>query len=205
MRILFRSLFTLLAAFVALATADGRARAQYTRLGFIGAGPGGAPDEAYLNRQFTLAGGFIARFGPPVGVQLGLRTITVYSRFNPDERALLDSLGVASGTIEGGSATVTETGVDGVVSYDTGVLGGYGWYGIHYYNERRSDTEITTPSGTHQLGTRGRADLGPSYGAGLNVHISPRASLFGEWSIGGGFDDRMIRMEGFRAGIMGVF
>jgi hypothetical protein len=200
-----RSLVIAALAAVCVAASASTAGAQYTRLGFIGGGPGGAPDEAYLDPHFTLAGGFIARWGPPVGITLGLRTITAYSRFTPDAGALLDSLGAPSGSVEGGSATVTETGVDAMVAYDTGVLGGYGWYGIHYYNERRSDGVITTPAGERPLDERSRGDLGPSYGAGLNVHVSRRASVFGEWTIGGGFDDRMIRIEGFRAGIMGVF
>lgn len=203
MRIVSRSIIPLLLCFLSLATA-GAVHAQYARLGFIAAGPGGA-DETYLDPQFTLSGGFIARWGPPVGVTIGIRTITAYSRFTADDRALLDSLGVQSGSVEGGSATVTETGFDAIAAYDTGVLGGYGWYGIHYYNESRSDAEITTPSGTVSFDSRSRGDLGPSYGAGLNVHVSRRASLFGEWAVGGGFDDRMIRMEGFRAGIMGIF
>lgn len=203
MRILTRSILSILSCFFALMTA-GAAQAQYARLGFIAAGPGGA-DETYLNPQFTLAGGFIARWGPPVGVTVGIRTITAYSRFTADDRALLDSLGVQSGSVEGGSATVTETGFDAIAAYDTGVLGGYGWYGIHYYNESRSDAEITTPSGSRTVDSRSRGDLGPSFGAGLTVHLSRRASLFGEWAIGGGFDDRMIRMEGVRAGVMGIF
>jgi len=205
MRIIVRPLVTLVLALAAAVLAAGRADAQYLRYGFIGGGPGGAPDEAYLDPQFTLVLGFQARFGPPVGINVGLRTITEYSRFEPDQRALLDSLGVGSGSVEGGSATVIGTGIDGVVSYDTGFLGGYGWYGIHYYNESRSDAVITTPTGTHTVDTRNRSDLGPSYGAGLNLHISRRASVFGEWSVGGGFDDRMIRMEGVRVGIIGVF
>jgi len=205
MRTILRPLLAIVLVTAGLAGTADRAAAQYTRLGFIGAGPAGAPDEAYLDPQFTLAGGFVARWGPPVGITIGLRTLTAYSRFTANEGALLDSLGVTSGSVEGGSATVTETGVDGVVAYDTGVLGGYGWYGIHYYNERRGDAVITTPGGEHSVGERSRGDLGPSYGAGLNVHVSRRASVFGEWTIGGGFDDRMIRIEGFRAGIMGVF
>lgn len=191
---------------VALAIAFGTpAHAQYQRLGFLSAGVGGAPDEQYLNAQFTVAGGFIARFGPPVGVNAGVRTVTAYSRLTADRAALLDSLGAASGSVEGGSATVTETGLDLVAGYDTGALGGYGWYGIHYYDERRSDVVITTPSGTRTVDARNRGDLGPSYGAGLQFHLSPRAAVFAEWVRGGGFDDRMIRMEGLRFGISGVF
>jgi hypothetical protein len=205
MRTIVRPLVTLAVTLAAAVLAVGRADAQYLRYGFIGGGPGGAPDETYLSPQFTLALGFQARWGPPVGINVGLRTITEYSRFKADGRALLDSLGVGSGSVEGGSATVIGTGIDGVVSYDTGFLGGYGWYGIHYYNESRSDAVITTPGGTHTLDTRNRDDLNPSYGAGLTLHVSRRASLFGEWAIGGGFDDRMIRMEGVRAGIIGVF
>lgn len=205
MRIIVRPLATLLLTLAAAVLGAGRAEAQYFRYGFIGAGTGGAPDEAYLDPQFTLVLGFQARWGPPVGINVGLRTITEYSRFEADRGALLDSLGVGSGSVEGGSATAYGTGIDALVSYDTGVLGGYGWYGIHYYNESRSDAVITTPTGTHTVDTRNRGDLGPSYGAGLNLHVSRRASVFGEWAIGGGFDDRMIRMEGVRVGIIGVF
>jgi len=205
MRAVFRRSIASILTLCAALLAAGRADAQYQRLGFIGAGPGGAPDEAYLDAQFTLAGGFVARFGPPVGVSVGIRTITAYSRCTPSTRALLDSLGAPSGSIEGGSATLTETGLDALAGYDTGALGGYAWYGIHYYSESRSDAVITTPGGTLRVDTRGRGDLGPSYGAGLTFHLRPRLSVFGEWSIGGGFDDRMIRSEGLRAGIMGVF
>ena len=183
----------------------GPAAAQYQRLGFLAAGPGGAPEEAYLNGQFTIAGGFIARFGPPVGLNVGIRSISGYSRFTADEAALLDSLGVTSGEVEGGHATVTEVGLDLMAGYDTGALGGYGWYGIHYYNESRSDAVVTTPGGTFTSDTRNRADLGPSYGAGLQFHLGPRAAVFGEWFRGGGFDDRMIRMDGLRFGVSGVF
>ena len=194
-----------LIALVAPAMFAAPARAQYQRLGFIAAGPGGAPQEGYLDAQFTVAGGFVARFGPPVGVNVGIRSITAYSRLKPDVGALLDSVGATSGDVEGGHATVSEVGLDGVAGYDTGALGGYGWYGIHYYNESRSDVVITTPTGTHTTGTRNRTDLGPSYGAGLHFHLSRRASVFGEWFRGGGFDDRMIRIEGLRFGVMGIF
>lgn len=204
MRIIPR-LPTLFIALTVAVLSAAPADAQYLRYGFIGGGPGGAPDEAYLDPQFTLVLGFQARFGPPVGINVGLRTITEYSRFTPDRAALLDSLGVGSGSVEGGSATVYGTGIDGLVTYDTGFLGGYGWYGIHYYNESRGDAVITTPGGTDTVDTRNRGDLGPSYGAGLNLHVSRRVSAFGEWAIGGGFDDRMIRMEGVRVGIIGVF
>ncbi|HEU4558055.1 MAG TPA: hypothetical protein VFS20_09405 [Longimicrobium sp.] len=204
MRISLRSLFILVAIAVA-AVAPRSVHAQYLRYGFLGVGIGGAPDEAYLDPQFTLSGGFQARWGPLVGINIGIRTITSYARLKPDTGALLDSLGVQSGDVEGGQATVHDTGIDGLVSYDTGVLGGYGWYGIHYYNESRSDAEITTPGGTIRTQTRNRSDLGPNYGVGLNLHISRRASVFAEWAIGGGFDDRMIRQEGVRAGIIGVF
>jgi hypothetical protein len=183
----------------------GPAAAQYQRWGFIAAGPGGAPQERYLDAQFTLAGGFVAHFGPPVGVNAGIRSITVYSRLKPDVSALVDSVGAASGDVEGGQATVTEVGLDGVAGYDTGALGGYGWYGIHYFNESRSDAVITTPGGTFTSGARSRADLGPSYGAGLQFHLGPRAAVFGEWFRGGGFDDRMIRLEGLRFGVTGIF
>ena len=200
-----RPLSAFLVTLAAVVVAATPAHGQYLRYGFIGGGPGGAPDETYLDPQFTLAFGFQARFGPPVGINVGLRTLTAYSRFKPNTAALLDSLNAPSGSIEGGSATLIDTGIDGVVSYDTGFLGGYGWYGIHYYNETRSDAVVTTPAGTHTVGTGNRGDLGPSYGAGLNLHVSRRASLFGEWAVGGGFDDRMIRMEGVRVGIIGVF
>lgn len=204
MRISLRSICILIAVAVAALSAP-PAHAQYLRYGFLGVGIGGAPDEAYLEPQFTLSGGFQARWGPLVGINIGIRTITSYARFKPDTRALLDSLCVSSGDVEGGHATVHDTGIDGLVSYDTGVLGGYGWYGIHYYNESRSDAEITTPGGTIRTPTRNRNDLGPNYGVGLNLHISRRASVFAEWAVGGGFDDRMIRQEGVRAGIVGVF
>lgn len=195
----------ILTSIAAVVLAAAPAHAQYLRYGFLGAGIGGAPDEAYLDPQFTLSGGFQARWGPLVGINVGIRTITSYARFKPGTRAIFDSLGVSSGSVEGGQATVHDTGVDGIVSYDTGVLGGYGWYGIHYYNESRADAEITTPGGTLRTDTRNRNDLGPNYGVGLNLHVSRRASVFAEWAIGGGFDDRMIRQEGVRAGIIGVF
>lgn len=181
------------------------AAAQYQRLGFVSVGAGGAPQEAFLDAQLTVAAGFIARFGPPVGVSVGIRSITAYSRLEADEGALLDSLGVSSGEVEGGSATVSEVGLELMAGYDTGMLGGYGWYGIHYYNESRSDAEITTPGGTLRTDARNRADLGPSYGAGLQWRIGRRAAVFGEWFRGGGFDDRMIRLEGLRLGVNGVF
>jgi hypothetical protein len=204
MRISLRSICILVAVAAAVLSAP-PAHAQYLRYGFLGVGIGGAPDETYLDPQFTLTGGFHARWGPPVGINIGIRTITSYARFKPDTRALLDSLGASSGDVEGGHATVHDTGLDGLVTYDTGVLGGYGWYGIHWYNESRSDAEITTPGGTVRTPARNRSDLGPNYGVGLNLHISRRASVFAEWAVGGGFDDRMIRQEGVRAGIVGVF
>jgi hypothetical protein len=190
---------------VVLAAIPASAAAQYQRVGFLSAGVGGAPQEKYLDAQLTLAGGFVARFGPPVGVNLGIRSITAYSRLKANVPALLDSLGATSGDVQGGHATESEVGLDGMVGYDTGALGGYGWYGIHYYNESRSDVVITTPDGTATGNARSQSDLGPSYGAGLQFHVGPRAAVFGEWFRGGGFDDRMIRLEGLRFGINGVF
>jgi hypothetical protein len=187
-----------------LAFAAVPARAQYTRWGFIGAGKGGV-DNAYYDADFTLAAGYLARFGPPVGVYVGIRTPLVYSRFTPDAEALADSLGAGSGSVEGGAATVVESGIDAVAGYDTGALGGYGWYGIHYLSESHNDGTLTTPSGELSLAQRNRSDLGPSYGAGVQFRIGRRAAVFTEWFRSGGFDDRMLRMEGLRFGVTGTF
>lgn len=180
------------------------ARAQYQRWGFIGAGKGGV-DNAYYNSDFTLSAGYLARFGPPVGVYVGVRTPLTYSRFTPDAGALADSLGVANGSVEGGAATVVESGIDLVAGYDTGALGGYGWYGIHYLSESHNDGTLTTPSGDVALAQRNRSDFGPSYGAGVQFRFGRRAAVFTEWFRSGGFDDRMLRMEGLRFGVTGSF
>ncbi|MFL5539528.1 MAG: hypothetical protein ACJ8J0_11080, partial [Longimicrobiaceae bacterium] len=162
-----------------LAFAAAPAGAQYTRWGSMGAGKGGV-DNAYYDADFTLAAGYLARFGPPVGVYVGIRTPLTWSRFTPDAEALADSLGAASGSVEGGAATVVESGIDAVAGYDTGALGGYGWYGIHYLSESHNDGTLTTPSGELTLAQRNRSDLGPSYGAGVQFRIGRRAAVFAE-------------------------
>ena len=90
---------------VLLLLAAAPARAQYQRYGFIGGGRGGVEND-YYNADFTLTAGYLARFGPAVGVYVGVRTPLTYSRFSPDEKALADSLGFSSGSVEGGSAAV---------------------------------------------------------------------------------------------------
>ncbi len=187
-----------------LALAAVPARAQYQRYGFIGAGVGGVEND-YYKSDFTLSAGYLARFGPAVGVYVGIRTPLTYSRFTPDAEALLDSLGAPSGSVEGGSATVVESGIDAVAGYDTGALGGYGWYGIHYLSEAHSDGTITTPAGDHALAQRNRTDFGPSYGAGLQFRFGRRAAVFTEWYRTAGFDDRMLRMQGLRFGVTAMF
>jgi hypothetical protein len=187
-----RRIFPLLMTFAATLALAGPARAQYQRYGFIAAGPGGAPQARELNSQFTVAAGFVARFGRPVGVNVGIRTLTAYSRLKPTEP------GIAS------SFVVTETGLDGMAGYDTGFLGGYGWGGIHYYHESHNDEVLNTPGGSYTA-TRHFDDLGPSYGAGVQLRVVPRVLVFGEWFRGGGFNDRMLRLEGVRVGVAGVF
>ena len=187
-----------------LALAAVPARAQYQRYGFIGAGLGGVEDD-YYKPDFTLSAGYLARFGPAVGVYVGIRTPITYSRFTPDADALLDSLGASSGSVDGGSATVVESGLEAVAGYDTGALGGYGWYGIHYLSESHNDGTITTPSGDYPLAQRNRTDFGPSYGAGLQFRFGRSAAVFTEWYRTAGFDHRMLRMQGLRFGITGSF
>jgi len=187
-----------------LAIGAAPARAQYQRYGFIGAGVGGVEND-YYKSDFTLSAGYLARFGPAVGVYVGIRTPVTYSRFTPDTEALLDSLGAASGSVEGGSAAVVESGIEAVTGYDTGAIGGYGWYGIHYLSETHNDGTLTTPTGTHALAERNRADLGPSYGAGVQFRIGRSAAVFTEWYRTAGFDDRMLRMQGLRFGVTGRF
>ncbi|HKP75274.1 MAG TPA: hypothetical protein VJT67_06995 [Longimicrobiaceae bacterium] len=187
-----------------LVLAGGRAEAQYQRSGFVAAGQGGV-DGSYFKPDFTLAAGYLARFGPAVGAYVGVRTPIVYSRFTPDDAVLLDSLGLSSGTVEGGSATLVESGLELVAGYDTGALGGYGWYGIHYVSETRNDATVTSGATQRNVAARSRSDLGPSYGAGLRFQFQPRLGVFTEWFRGGGFDDRMLRMEGLRFGVSAVF
>lgn len=185
----------------ALLTVPSPAPAQYSRWGFISVGQAD-PDAATLEPHFALSGGFQARFGPPVGAYVGVRTITAYERFKADEEALLDSLGFSSGEVEGGSTTVTETGLELMAGYETGALGGYLWYGIHYYNEARNDATIRAGGGQFTTDFRSRSDLGPNYGAGVSWRVMGTASVYGEWFQGGGFDDRMLRMEGLRFGVV---
>lgn len=191
-------LFALAAALLVLAA--GRAEAQYQRYGFLAAGGAEAVDS-YYETGFNLTAGYLARFGPPVGVYAGVRTPIAWSRFTPDAEALADSLGAPSVDVEGGSATVVESGIELVAGYETEVLGGYFWYGIHYVSETRN--EITV--GGQTIPQRNRTDLGPAYGAGVRVRVSPRVAAFTEWYRSGGFDDRMLRMEGLRVGITGQF
>ncbi|HEY0036945.1 MAG TPA: outer membrane beta-barrel protein [Longimicrobium sp.] len=187
-----------------LAVAAVPAEAQYRRYGFIGAGIGGVEHD-YYESDFTLSAGYLARFGPEVGVYVGIRTPLTYSRFTPDAEALLDSLGASSGSVEGGAATVVESGIEAVAGYDTGALGGYGWAGIHYLSETRNDGTITTPGGPRPLAQRSRTDFGPSYGAGLQFRFGRSAAVFTEWYRSAGFDDRMLRMSGLRFGVTGQF
>jgi hypothetical protein len=191
-----------LAAMLALAAAP--ARAQYQRYGFIGAGIGGVEND-YYEPDFTLTAGYLARFGPQVGGYVGIRTPITWSRFSPDAGALADSLGAASATAEGGAATVVESGLEAVAGYDTGALGGYFWYGIHYVSESHNDGTLTTPAGTFSLAQRNRTDFGPSYGAGVQYRFGRRAAVFTEWYRTAAFDDRMLRMQGLRFGVTGAF
>ena len=201
------SLFALALAAAALATTAGTARAQYLRYGFVSAGLGGT-DDAYYDPDFTVAAGFLARFGPPVGVYVGVRTPLVYSRFKPDAAAFVDSVSSGpgtTGTVTGATISMVESGLDLVAGYDTGMLGGYGWYGLHYITENRAEGEIRTSSATRGIAQQNRRDLGPSYGVGLQLTFARRTAAFAEWNRSHGFDDRMLRMEGFRFGLTTSF
>jgi hypothetical protein len=181
-------------ALAAAALAAAPAHAQYQRLGFVAAGKGGLRTDTY-DGQLTVAAGFIARFNTPAGVYVAFRTPVVYSRF---------TAGDTSSAGAGSHATITESGIDGMAGYDTGFLGGYGWYGIHYVSETREEQRFT-PGGGAVTAQIHRSDLGPSYGAGLQLHVTRPASVFAEWFRGGGFDAEMLRTEGLRFGVMGVF
>jgi hypothetical protein len=182
-------------ALAAAALVAAPVHAQYQRLGFVAAGKGGLRGSDAYDGQFTVAAGFIARFNTPAGVYVAFRTPVVWSRFTAGD-------GSPAGT--GAHATITESGIDLMPGYDTGFLGGYGWYGIHYVAETREEQRFT-PGGGAVIEPFRRSDLGPSYGAGLQIHVTPRASVFGEWFRGGGFDAEMLRTEGLRFGVMGAF
>ncbi|HYH80919.1 MAG TPA: outer membrane beta-barrel protein [Longimicrobium sp.] len=191
-----------LAALLVLSALSSHAQAQSRRYSFFSAGPGGAPDERYLDPQYTLMAGYGTTFGAAGGAHVSLRTIIAYARFRPDERALLDSLSTPGGRVEGGKSTVLDTGGDLVAGVNAGLVGAYAFYGLHYYWESH---EAPTEGGEDLPRRRFRSDLGPSYGGGVRLNFSRDAALFGEWYRGGGSDDRMIRQQGLRFGLTGSF
>jgi hypothetical protein len=192
------------ALLLALAATAGPAHAQATRYSFFSAGRGGAPGERYIDPHFTVSAGYGFGYGSPGGVSVSVRSIISYARFRPDARSVLDSLGLTSGEVEGGTASVMDTGGD-LVAGVGGRIGAYGFYGLHYYWDSYSTMTVVDGDDETHNRRRFRSDLGPSYGAGVQVGVAREVAVFGEWYRGGGFDDRMIRQRGFRFGLTGAF
>lgn len=178
-------------------------QAQNARLGFISVGRGETPDRL-LESRLTVVAGYEQHFGGPSGLQIGLRSMAGYTRFALDTAAYLDSVQVEDGHVDGGEASRSESGIDGLLGYRAGPVEGYGWYGVHLYRDLRQSITLNGTTERSRGYRRGRIDFGKSVGGGARLH-APGGSVFAEWFRGGGFDEGMIEVSGWRFGISYVW
>lgn len=191
--------FLVMAAMLLAAPAQG----QSTRLGFIAAGRGDTQDRL-LDSRLTVVAGYEQHFGGASGPQIGLRSMAGYTRFALDEAAYLDSVQVEDGHVDGGEASRSDSGIDGLLGYRAGPVEGYGWYGVHLYRDLRENVTVNGTTERTRGRRRGRLDFGKSVGGGARLNV-PGGSLFAEWFRGGGFDEGMIQVSGWRFGISYVW
>jgi hypothetical protein len=168
--------------------------------GFAAAGVAQADDEL-VEDGFSFVFGWDTRWAIADDFRLGIRGLADYSRLEPDEEAILDELGLGGGDVEGGATTVVGTGFDFLGGYQAGDFGGYGWVGMRFVRDERNDAEVESGGGVLRLPSEGRSDLGASYGAGVSWSFG-RAGVLAEWFHVGGFDDRMVQVDGLRLGVM---
>lgn len=179
------------------------ARAQNTRYGFIAAGRGATPDRL-LDSRLTVVAGYEQHFGGRSGAQIGLRSMAGYTRFALDQAAYLDSVQLEDGHVDGGEASRSDSGIDGLLGYRAGPVEGYGWYGIHLYRDLRQNVTVNGTTERSRRYRHGRMDFGKSVGGGARL-LAPGGSLFAEWFRGGGFDEGMIQVRGWRFGVAYVW
>lgn len=169
--------------------------------GFLSVGRGGSSSEL-LDPQLTVAGGYEMHLDVFGGLQLGVRASGGYSRFKPDVGAYVDSVGAQTGTRQGGETTVMNTGFDGLVGYRFGSLALYGYWGFHYFRDTREEMTLSTDQGDYDFTFRRRTDFGETRGYGVAWVLSGGQGIFAERFSGGGYDERMIRQEGVRFGVL---
>ena len=190
----------LLFAILTLATSIA-AEAQTGRRGFIAGGRGGS-DSPLLKPEWSVATGLEQRLGGERGIQIGLRTVYAYSKFSADAEGYADSLNIDEAEVTGGEGRVTETGIDGVVGWQFGALGVYGFYGMHYVRERRDEAVVPVGTGERGFNARAVSDYDTSRGYGATLRFGPRgrSGLFVERYQGGGSEE-IVRVEGTRFGL----
>ncbi|HEU0053571.1 MAG TPA: hypothetical protein VFQ39_10355, partial [Longimicrobium sp.] len=151
--------------------------------GFLAGGRGGA-NNPLLDSKWMIGAGYEGRIGFG-GLELGLRSSASYSRFEADVGAYVDSVGATSGSLtdDGGEASVTQTGIDGVVGLRLGrSVGVYGFYGMHWFHDSRTGFTLETDEGPYEFSTRVESNLGTMRGFGAELRIpSAGGGFFGEW------------------------
>ena len=187
-------------ALLAILAAASPAAAQFRSGGFVAVGQASV-DHELLDPSWTFSGGWTTRLGRFSEVEFAVRGSATYSRFVPDEEAFAREVGAGRAEADGGTATVTSTGLDLVAGYDVGVFGGYGFAGLHYFQDRANELTLATDRGTFRFPGESRSDLGAWYGAGITWDLASRFGLFAEWAHGGGWEEGMFEVDALRLGL----
>jgi hypothetical protein len=190
----------LLLAILLLAGARAQAQSGFYG-GFVGGGRGGT-DNPLLDPKWTVAFGYQTLFGVGGGVQVGVRSSLGYSRFRPDVEAFVDSVGATTGEADGGTTTITNTGVDLVLGVRLRRVALYGYHGIHYFRDHWDPMTLETDRGDFEFSSENRNDFGSMWGAGVFFDLFNGQGLYAEWFRGGGYDDRMLETRGVRFGLV---
>ncbi len=191
---------TLLTA-VLVVVSSTSASAQLGGAGYLGLGRG-AIDTPLLKGDWSAGGGYVALANAGDGLQLGLRATGSYSRFKPDLRAHLDSVGAADGQLSGGKASVSEAGADLMAGWRSGPVAVHFFYGLHWYQESEREKILTANGEDYEFGAKVRSDFGRQRGAMLSVRMGPGQGVFAEWYRGGGNNRRMREIDGLRLGVL---
>lgn len=193
----------LLAAMLAAVFIDSAAAAQHAHGGFLVAGQGGG-GTGLAQAGWGVDMGYTIEVGDRHGPYVGGRYTFGMRRLNADEQGFRDRYADGTGTVEGGGGTLYDTGGDIEIGYGAGVLRGYGFIGIHYFQQFQNPATVRSGSHEVEVITRRRESISKGLGYGVQLRLTDTGALVAEHYRGGG-EDGVMRISGTRFGLRWTF
>ncbi|HYR06442.1 MAG TPA: hypothetical protein VEQ60_01660 [Longimicrobium sp.] len=173
--------------------------AQHAHGGFIVAGRGAGATEL-VDADWGVDMGYTIEVGDRHGPYLGGRYTFGLHQLRADQQGFRDRYANGTGTVEGGSGTLYDTGGDIEIGYGAGVLRVYGFTGIYYLQQFQKPATIQSGGEEVEVITRRRETITNGRGLGVQLRLTETGALVAERYRSGG-EDGVMRISGTRFGL----